>query len=119
MTIPPLDEGVDTMAKVIMKQMVNDVEVKVGDIVAVTNWLTFTYVVVGMPRKNAFTCKNYVEDENGNIVPVGRETITLTKGHKYWKENGYSTVKVKFNPNMDEVAAHNDCIEKSETWMCM
>lgn len=107
------------MAKVITKQMFNDVEVKVGDIVAVTGWLTFTYVVVGMPRKNALVCKNYVEDENGNILPSGRETITLTKGHKFWKENGYARVDVKFHPDMEKVLAHNKAIEESETWMCM
>ena len=82
--------------------------VKVGDKVAVTNWLTFVYTVVSIPSNNKFVC----QDGFGNRV-------VLTKGYKYWKAHGIEKVRVEFNPDLKKVEEHNERIENSETWMCM
>lgn len=94
------------------KVMVDGVEVKAGMKIAVTNWLSFPYEVVGVERAN----KIYI---SSSAHAAHYEILTKTRKPGMWKLNGYSFVKVDFNPNWNEHDAHNKAIEESETWMCM
>ena len=92
------------------RTIIDGVEVKVGDTIAYTQWLTFERVVVDIPARNVLKIGNSM----GDMFPE-----TLSKGRKYWSLNGGRGVKVNLRPNHDEVDAHNDAIRHSERWMCM
>lgn len=92
------------------KTVIDGVEVKVGDTIAYTQWLTFECVVVDIPKKNVLKIATSMQN------PMFPDT--LSKGYKHWKLNG-SIIKVDLKPDHEKVEAHNDAIRNSERWMCM
>lgn len=96
--------GDETMAKV---AIIKGVEVKVGDEVAVTQWLTHIAKVVDIPRTNKIVL------DDGTIVTKNR------KGG--WGKSdirGYG-IHITPHPTKEQVERWNDSVEQSETWMCM
>ena len=59
------------------KTVIDGVEVKVGDTIAYTQWLTFECVVVDIPKKNVLKIATSMQN------PMFPDT--LSKGYKYWK----------------------------------
>ena len=92
------------------KTVIDGVEVKVGDTIAYTQWLSFERMVVAIPKKNVLKIANGRDD----MFPE-----TLVKGRKYWSLNGRPGVAVNLRPDHDVIEAHNDAVRNSERWMCM
>lgn len=98
------------MAKV---AIIKGVEVKVGDQVAVTQWLTSIYTVVAIPRAN----KVILQHDNLGTLEVCKNRRGGW-GRRDEHVRGYG---IRLNPNIDQTMADemNARIEQSETWMCM
>ena len=92
------------------KTIIDGVEVKIGDTIAYTQWLSFERVVVDIPKKNVLKIANSKYD----VFPE-----TLVKGRKYWTLNGRHGVCVNLCPDHNVIEAHNNAIRNSESWMCM
>ncbi len=98
-------------AEEMTKTVIDGVEIKVGSVIAWTQWLTFEYVVVDIPTKNVLKIAGAMCDP--------RYASTLKKGRKYWSLDGRRGVEVNLRPNHEKIEAHNDAIRSSERWMCM
>ena len=87
--------------------IVNGVEVKVGDEVAVTLWFTHIAKVIDIPRTNKIVL------DDGTIVTKNRKGCW----GKYCVR-GYG-LRIIPHPTKEMVERWNKAVEESETYMCM
>ena len=85
--------------------IVNGVEVKVGDEVAVTLWFTHIAKVIDIPRTNKIVL------DDGTIVTKNR------KGG--WGKPYSYGLHIIPHPTQEQVESWNKAVEESETYMCM